>query len=134
MITNKFKAWDKVNKTWILTRSGGKSLNSKTGKLEYIYGKTFTLHDWETCRLIGAFPGNYIIVNFIGLIDKNGVEIYENDIIIDSTSVDKKPWEIVWHEENSGWGSGDGTKTPYKSLENSFEVIGNKFENKELLK
>ena len=37
----KFKAWDKINKEWLKTRSGGMSLNEKTNKLEYTYKDIF---------------------------------------------------------------------------------------------
>lgn len=63
---------------------------------------------------------------FTGLHDKNGKEIYEGDIIEATTKSGKKGLRGVVAWEDYGW-------TVFRPVE-AFEVIGNIWENPELLK
>lgn len=89
--------------------------------------------------------GNYqylTIIQFTGLTDKSGVDVYEGDLIKNMTG---RTGRVVWHEPTAGFDSifvsdsGDhdhlkrhiGFDTARWSL--FIEVIGNIFENKELL-
>lgn len=102
-----------------------------------------------------AFVPEYIIMQYTGLKDKNGKEIYEGDIV-----VRYKQWEFstktkliapVWNESREKWrhiikweGAGFNLSTPYfksnfNDLANdyrsgwvAYEVIGNIYENPEL--
>lgn len=77
------------------------------------------------------------IMQYTGLKDKNGVEIYEGDIV---EFIGHKNRVIEWTPEKnhySGWyATGDIRPLPlYSGQEpNTIEVIGNIYENPELIK
>jgi len=121
----KFRVWH--------TRSD--LLRSDTPQMEY-----FTLQDiyWR-----GEDTGDYdfprkddIVMQYTGLKDKNGKEIYEGDIL-EFVTYDRELLEVYWYEETLGWqmkrivGSGTMFIPNYTDY---LEVIGNIWENGELLK
>lgn len=68
------------------------------------------------------------IMQFTGLKDKNGKEIYEEDIVI----CEGKKGLVRWNEsEPMFWVRYGGNKANYLTTE--CEIIGNIYENKELL-
>ena len=81
-----------------------------------------------------------------GLNDKNGIKIFEGDVLKSSNSdPDYDIWddventEIYWDDENACWAGSDwfiDTETKDESIycPNFVEVIGNIYENPELLK
>jgi len=86
-----------------------------------------------------------VIMQYTGLKDKNGKEIYEGDIV----KFDKEIFTINWNQLHncwalfqdgsmnseiiSDWINDDGT-TPKKWEIKEYEVIGNIYENPELIK
>lgn len=63
-------------------------------------------------------PQDYILMQFTGLTDKNGKEIYEGDLV---TDINNKIRKVRWVD--NGW-----------NLLGKYKVIGNIYENPELLK
>jgi uncharacterized phage protein (TIGR01671 family) len=77
------------------------------------------------------FGGNrYFLMQFTGLKDKNGKEIYEGDIL----AIGPQAYPVIWDDKGThGW----KLDTPHFGLGASqstfYEVIGNIHENPELL-
>ena len=92
-------------------------------------------------NLIGYFSDRYIPLQYTGLKDKNGKEIYEGDIVI--YEYEKKPATIKFGKGYQGepadgmypyWGwYVDGWLDHYAFAGDEIEVIGNIYENPELL-
>ena len=76
-----------------------------------------------------SYPKGYYLTQYTGLKDKNGTEIYEGDVISGEYDGDHETWEVGWEEDRDicGW-----SVTP--DLCETMEVIGNIYENPELLK
>lgn len=125
----KFRAWDK-----------------KKNKMFYSYDNYLELEGelWSLwlkdnrgkLRLL-TNHNNGVLMQFTGLKDKKGREICEGDIV-KAFNEDKEEYGLVyWDEEIAGF---DVEGKKWVSAENLYcswkyyEVIGNKFENPELLK
>ena len=88
------------------------------------------------------FPNGYAEIDFdksmqyTGLKDKNGKEIYDGDILLcDWDDIRYPPHNIgpvKWDKENASWDLGEGG-SPWQDAKTHFEVIGNIYENPELL-
>jgi len=113
----KFRAWDKEKKRMV-------ELNPYTEKLGFIHTDLITNDDW-------------IVMQFTNLKGKNGKEIYEGDVVKGSGT----PFEIIFQlgqfvgkdKKSSGWIDLGVFKDIYKAF-TIWEIIGNIYENPELLK
>lgn len=76
-------------------------------------------------------PQNIELMQFTGLLDKNGKEIYEGDIMQHTDPFDI-PFIINWNDEQAAFVFNDDG-CGYSLNDKSFSVIGNIFENPELL-
>jgi len=113
----KFRAWDKSNQ---------KIVNE--GDVTSWHSEQLTSGD-----LLNWFE-NEDLMQFTGLLDKNGKEIYESDLVkIDhhwSEGWEKRPHEVTYDNGSFyPWGTGD-----WEESSDKYEIVGNVYENKELLK
>ena len=124
MRTIKFRAWDKKNKKMVMSEDW--LMVSGDGEV----------YAWELGKRYRE--KNYIPLQFTGLLDKNGKEIFDSDILVVRELHDGHdeywnqpkgpaiPFIIEWDEKYCSF------NVPYDS--HYFEVIGNIYENPELLK
>jgi hypothetical protein len=123
----KFRAWEKYLKEIIPVYN-----------IDFVNRMINTESAWRTFNEIE-------LMQYTGLKDKNGKEIYEGDIVKASSQGSWGTFEVKWRQEGSpqwilypAWQSEKfwhlhGTKLPNGDYIDLIEVIGNIYENPELL-
>ncbi len=118
----KFRAWDKSYEEMIYSaeRTYDYGCNAEGSSYHEHFGY---LLDDEDCE----------VMQYTGLKDKNGKEIYEEDIIYNST--EEENFVVEWFEEGARYVfSGISVIMDFDNCyEYELEVIGNIYENPELL-
>lgn len=122
----KFRAWDKIKKRMYLDI-----------QLQYSEGKWLALPYGSHAEPLESFD----LMQYTGLKDKNGKEIYEGNILNWGRHIgNKKPLnEIVqWYQKDGFCGfrlksTKDDTYMPINPFNLKLEVIGNIYENESLL-
>jgi hypothetical protein len=145
----KFRAWDKEEKKMLSVMELGFSFNvDKYNYLAYAdldgrWGRAILTpnggkqsYSWSGQRREAE---QIEIMQYTGLLDKNGKEIYEGDIVVgyfnDQNDRDAKtnPMKVVWGHSAFGLEYADTRSAPGLFSWRELEIIGNIYENPELL-
>lgn len=138
----KFRAWDEEKKKmWWNVESAYDTLHCHN----YNHKEEDEDCDCEEHRFMPSSFGkvlrdtNYIVMQFTGLLDRNGKEIYEGDIVKGNPngSTGIRVGKVEWL--NDGWVVSDETerdneKRLWQDFFSRTEIIGNIYENTELIK
>ncbi|MBH0331468.1 hypothetical protein ABH14_16975 [Brevibacillus brevis] len=114
----KFRAWDQEDKTMLYDIQRNNQFSFHAPEFDYFLNHSV-----------------FKVMQFTGLRDKNGKEIYEGDLILSETY--GYPIAIYWHDGDTGFYCHDhkGDEDDHLSMAEalSSEVIGNIYESPELL-
>ena len=130
----KFRAWDKVEKAFVVPLDF-----CITGMGQLLLTKSNELISFGEFKEIA--DDRYLVMQYTGLKDKSGREIYEGDIIKFIYKYRILNAEVYFCEILYEWRLkkqfliGEKITMPFSLLiESDFEIIGNIYENPELLK
>ncbi|WP_270768648.1 YopX family protein [Lacticaseibacillus rhamnosus] len=120
----KFRAWNKKDKVMVDVAAMNFGPSGFWSLIEYAYDAELQLAD------------SYELMQYTGLKDKNGREIYEGDVLdIGLRNQDGKPIiaPVSYETYAAGYVLDNGGNGIWQRLTKECEVIGNTFENPELL-
>lgn len=127
-----FRAWDKKNNVMITTWQTG-VINKKTA--------TGEIKEWINHWSNKKYISDLLFMQSTGLEDKDGKMIYEGDIVkmvrredIDLSVYEEFITDVTFSEGSFGTRNSDKSESPFYFDLYEYEVVGNIYENKGLLK
>mgnify|MGYP000982817700 CR=1 FL=1 len=118
----KFRVWDKKLQ-----------ISGTVSNIDFEYEEvTFYIDDEEELETCQPFE-DVVLMQSTGLKDKNGVEIFEGDIV---SRFKNTVEEVVWNSRKGWWAiqtRGEIGLTVLAQFIEVVEIIGNIYENKELI-
>lgn len=131
----KFRAWDKKEKMMFFI--GNEKPYYSCEHQNWCFNVDFNQKEEVENRLTwDVNSDDWEIMQYTGLKDKNGKEIYEGDIIKCKSYTTEKifTWPNVLGMTGCGCHDGWGYEIPDEMEEGNIKIIGNIYENPELLK
>ncbi|MFH0957944.1 MAG: YopX family protein [Pseudomonadota bacterium] len=131
----KFRAWHTIRKCMIPPDYSPPFMYPKD--YPYDYPDTFSISADGSVSELNIEDGTHLVgdrivlMQYTGLKDKNGKEIYEGDIVKVQFNGWSEVQPITW--ERSGWSAQDPWNTLDFPHQERLEVIGNIYENPELI-
>lgn len=121
----KFRAWHKA----YLEMADVDSIDFSERRAEFDHALNY---DHQEGGVWSDFISEIVLMQYTGLTDKSGTEIYEGDILEDNEYPEDgiSHAVVVWDAEREGWNT-DGWGERIES--GAYEVIGNVWENPGLL-
>ena len=107
-----------------------------------VFGNSGIMKGWEVLKklhigTVFQIAEGYHVMQYTGLKDKNGKEIYEGDLISENGG---EPLEVIWQFHSVRWLMQSTLigrtyrEMAYDYAQMNYEVIGNIYENPKLLK
>ena len=130
MREHKYRAWDTVKKVMYSAEELGADQETLS-----VDGRGFVNVSGDNTRL-SQFHTHLLPLEYTGLKDKNGKEIYEGDIIQKEGYAGKmitEPIEYITREDYSNWNFSYTLDEYCDVPSEEWEVVGNIYEDKELL-
>lgn len=137
----KFRAWDNENKYMVISKQG--VFTALRNSMNIVRQDNGYYNDGD---LLKPNKEKYILMQYTGLDDKNGKEIYEGDIVLLDCYYYEEPafdgeFKVIYDDINGMWLLVDlEDKENIYTFENirgyyktEIEVIGNMYDNPELL-
>ncbi len=125
----KFRAWDTEKKE--MYKPIHEAYKGNLFELVVGFGGDLSANTMDGLQHESIWPNRFILMQYTGLKDKNGKEIYQKDIGI---TMGGMKGTIEWHNERAMWIFHDENNfnSPLYEYIPLMEVIGNIYENPEL--